>query len=233
MTEKGKIARSGLVPFLIFAAFLILAWSLGRLFPLDEAALRRPLAAVPPAAAGAVFVVLYILVTFFLWFSKDVFRLGAALMFGPLVSTLLVLVAELGNCAVLFFFARRMGKEYVERSLPAGVRGVYDRGGRMGLASLAVIRCAPVFPFRFLDLGAGLSSIPFRRYFTASLIGSPLRIFWLQLVFSLCGTAVLKGPQVLGGYLSAHPGVMLFNLLYIVAMFAGLIAVHMKKRERT
>jgi uncharacterized membrane protein YdjX (TVP38/TMEM64 family) len=232
MTQAPRPAfRQELVSFCVFAAFVVLAWLLGRYSSFGSSSLEQPLSSVPGALRGALFVFLYVTVTFFVWFSKDVFRLMAALMFGPWVSTLLVWLGEMANCAILFRFARTMGSSYVERSLPAKLRTVYEKGSGMGIVPLALLRCAPVFPFRFLDLGAGLSAIPFKRYFAASCIGSPLRIFWLQLVLSLTGTAVFKGPQELVPMLERDPWLIWFSMVYVVFMITALFI--MRKRERT
>jgi uncharacterized membrane protein YdjX (TVP38/TMEM64 family) len=230
---KGKFFpfRLDLFSFLVFVVFVLCGWYAGSHFSLDATRLRQPLAAFPLFLSGLLFVILYVTVTFFLWFSKDVFRLAAALFFGPFVSTVLVWLAEMGNAWVLFHFSRTMGKEYIERSLPLNARRIYERSGGMGFGWLLLLRCAPVVAFRVLDMGAGLSAIPFGRYFLASVIGSPLRIFWLQLVLAGAGTAVFKGPAALNGYLSVHPGVVVFSMLYLFGMIAA--AIFIKTRERT
>jgi uncharacterized membrane protein YdjX (TVP38/TMEM64 family) len=218
------------VLFLAFVAFIVFAWYFSGRFPLTDEAVRRPLGSMAPVISGSLFVILYVVVTFFLWFSKDAFRLAGALVFGPWISTLLVWLAEMVNCWVLFHFARKMGKRYVEHMLPEKAQRIYARVGETGFGWLFLLRCAPVVAFRVLDLSAGLSSVSFGRYFYAACIGSPLRIFWLQLMLAGAGTAVLKGPAVLSEYLVRQPGFLVFSLLYFIFMIVALIIV--KKRER-
>jgi uncharacterized membrane protein YdjX (TVP38/TMEM64 family) len=216
-------------PFVLFLLALAFLWAVSSRVSLGGF-LLRPFSGLPAAAAGLLFVVLYVVVTFFLWFSKDILRLSAALAFGPLVSTLLVWLAEMGNCCALFFFARRMGKGYVEKSLPERFRRMYDGSRELGFGWLLLLRCAPVVPFRFLDLGAGLSPMRFRRYFLSAAVGSPLRIFWLQAVLAGAGTAALKGPAAISGYLERDPALLWFSFLYLAFMAGAWMIVKMKER---
>lgn len=214
---------------LLLAVFLFLVWLAGRQFSLDRTVLQRSLAGMPVVLSGIVFIVLYVVFTFFLWFSKDLFRLAAALVFGPVVSTVLVLCGELGNCGVLFFLSRKMGRRCVEKETPGWARRLYAGSGGLGFGWLLLLRCAPLVPFRFLDLAAGLSAVSFRKYFTAALIGSPLRIFWLQFVLAGIGSAVVN-PDAAAVYFSRHPGILMFSLIYLAFMIAALSII--KKRER-
>jgi uncharacterized membrane protein YdjX (TVP38/TMEM64 family) len=72
-------------------------------------------------------------------------------------------------------------------------------------------------PYRFLDIVAGLTKISFTQYFVAALLGSPLRIFWLQFILTALGKSIFEGPMVILRYFYMHPAVLILSFLYAIA----------------
>src|SRR5436189_110289 len=84
----------------------------------------------------------------------------------------------------------------------------------------------PLVPFRFMDLGFGLTKLPFTKYFLAVVLGSPLRIFWLQFILAGVGEALFKNPSALLDYLMAHQNVLFLSGIYFIGVIiATIIAI--------
>ena len=214
--------------FLLLVLFLFLLWYLGRFFHVDIESLRRPLEQFPVAISCVIYILAYVVVTFFVIFSKDIFYLAGALIFGPYLSALLIFISEAINAFVLFHLARYLGRSFVEKSLGAKHQNLDERLGKIGLLWLFVFRAAPLIPYRFLDLAAGLTKISFKKYILAVIFGSPVKIFWVQYVLFGVGESVFANPQALVDYFSKNPGLMLFSLIYVVLV--GMV-IHKIRRK--
>ena len=204
--------------FLIFVLVLGGLLLLSRFFKITPAELQGYLDGLTLVNAAMLFIVLYVLVTFFIWLSKDAFRIVAAVIFGAGLSTLLIWIAETLNAAVLFHFSRLMGKSFIEQSVLKSKNKLWqDRLSRhSGFFSLVFLRVVPLVPFRFLDLVMGLSPLPFRRYLAVVIIGSPLRIYWLQYILAVVIRNMLRSPPEIMQYLLAEKTIFIVTLVYFV-----------------
>lgn len=204
--------------FLFFVAALVLFWFFGRFFPVDTEAIQKSLAQFPHFYSGVIFVLLYVVVSFFLWFSKDVFRFAAAVLFGAFLSTLFIWIAEIINTGILFHFSRGLGRNFVENSLKGKYRNLDQKLAGLNFFWLFMFRLVPLVPFRFLDLAMGLSKISFRRYFTAAILGSPLRIFWVQFVLAGVGRNFFKSPSLVAEFFLKNQNLFFLSILYLILM---------------
>jgi uncharacterized membrane protein YdjX (TVP38/TMEM64 family) len=219
--------RSGLrFIFLVIAIFLL--WFLGRFFNINIVSVRGYLGQFPIFYAGLIFVALYVAVTFFIWFSKDVFRFAAALLFGPYLSTLLVFICESINAAILFHFSRFLGRDYVRESLKGRLGNLDEKIGDLRFSWLFLFRAVPLIPFRFLDLAAGLTRMTFKKYFAAVVLGSPLRIFWLQYILAGVGRSVFGDPNALTQYLLNNKPAFIASLIYLILV--PIVAARLKHK---
>jgi len=202
--------------FFILIFLIPLIWYLGRFFRLDTASLEQFLKSFPLFYSGILFIILYCLLTFFIWFSKDIFRIIAALLFGAILSTLFIWIAEIINAILLFHLARYLGRGFVQKSLKAGHNKLDERLGKLNFLWIFLFRATPFVPFRFLDLGAGLTRISFMKYLTAVVLGSPLRIFWVQYVLSNVGTDVFNNPYAVTQFFITNKTLFFCSLMYLI-----------------
>lgn len=219
-----KRDSKGRLKFILLILILICFIILGMKYKITPQYLQEKLYEFPPVIMAIIFIVLYVAVTFFIWFSKDVFRLVAAFIFGAIFSTLFVWIAEVINAAVLFCFSRYMGRKFIEEQMSqeAILKWQERLGRRAGFFSLLLLRAIPLVPFRFFDLFMGLSPVSFRKFILVVILGSPLRIFWLQYILAAIGRNIFQGPQVLVSYILANKGVFLASLIYLIlAVFLG------------
>lgn len=218
------------IKFLIFIATIVVFWLLGRYFHIEPDNLEDFLKKIPVLYSAAIFILSYVIVTFFIWFSKDVFRVVAAVLFGAYISTIFVFAAEILNAFILFFLSRYLGRGFVENKAGKSLAGFEKKLEGSGFFWLVMFRLAPFAPFRFMDMAAGLTNIPFKKYLLAVFLGSPLRIFWLQFIFAGVGKSIFYDPKsivsVLTEYLLRNRAVFVFTFIYlilviIVALKAG------------
>ncbi|MDP2906077.1 MAG: VTT domain-containing protein [Candidatus Omnitrophota bacterium] len=215
--------------FLILVIALFLIWYLGGLFHIDYELIRGRLSSLPLFFSGIIFVVLYVVVTFFIWFSKDIFRVIAAVVFGALWSTLFILIAETINAFILFHASRYLGRGFVEKSLRGSGSRFDQRIGRANFLWLLIFRAAPLVPFRFLDLACGLTRISFRKYLSAVILASPLRIFWVQFALAGAGEVVFRNPYALSEYIASNKPLFILSLAYLALVVAAALKLKDKK----
>ncbi len=223
ITRQRNIFR-----FLIFIIALGLIWYLGRFFHIDTQAIENSLRKFPIIYSGVIFIVLYVIVTFFIWFSKDVFRLMAAILFGSYLSTLFVWLAETINAFILFHLARYLGRGFVESSLKTNKRELDKKLANISFFWLFMFRFVPLVPFRFLDLGMGLTDISFRKYLLAVILGTPVRIFWVQYVLCGLGISILRRPYALTEYLLQNKTLFAFSFVYTLLVILVVLKIKAK-----
>lgn len=216
--------------FLIFALILFLFWYLSRYLRIDSAFLENYLAQFPLILSTVLYVFLYVVVTFFIFFSKDIFWFMGALLFGPFLSAVLICIAELANAVILFNMSRFLGRGYVEKKLSDKYRMLDKKISSLNLFWLFIFRAAPLVPYRFMDLAAGLTGMRFSKYLIAVLFGTPLKMFWIQYIIYAVGTSILNNPKVLAEYFIENRPLFLFSLVYLI--LAVMAVIKIAKRER-
>ena len=215
MKNTQDYKRSSL-RFLVLIVFLALTWFLGRAFNIDLDYYKNLLSRVPLVFSGLIFTLSYVIVSFFIWMAKDIFKIVGAVLFGAVFSSLFIFIAELINASILFHLSRFLGREFIERKLKGGLANLDEKIARSGFWGVFVFRIIPLVPYRFLDIAAGLTKISFRQYILAVILGSPVRVFWLQYILAVLGENVFKNPEMIAAYFSANPRVLFFSSIYLV-----------------
>lgn len=209
---------------------MALTWYLGRFVNFDSQAALIFLKKVPFFYAGVIFVILYCTVTFFIWFSKDAFKLLGAVLFGAISSTLFIWAAEIINAFILFNLSRYLGRDFAEKTLKEKFNNLDDKLGRVSLFWLFLFRVAPLIPFRFLDIASGLTTISFRKYLAIVILGSPIRIFWVQYVLTGVGKNIFTNPYALSEYLVQNKTLFIFSLAYLILVILVLFKIKLKEK---
>ncbi|HBR14226.1 MAG TPA: hypothetical protein DD723_01595 [Candidatus Omnitrophica bacterium] len=219
MNQKS-VQPNKTLKIVLLVIILLACWFLGRYLHIDLEKYQEILLKYPPVLSGVIFVVLYVGLTSLILFGpKDILRIGAAVLFGPYRSTVLVWIGELGNAFVLFHLSRKLGREYVEAKFGFRNQDPDKIKKESGFLEIMALRINPLVPFRFMDLGFGLSSIGFKKYFAAIFLTSLIRVFWLQYILAGVGGNVFKDPSVVMNYLMAHPFILVGSAVYFLAIF--------------
>lgn len=215
------------IEFLILILAVFLLWYLGRYFHIDTQGIQRSLQRLPLFYSGIIYIALYVIVTFFVFFSKDVFWLMGAVLFGPLLSALFICISEIINAFILFYLARSLGRSFVSKRLSAKYKELDEKLGKINFFWLFIFRAAPLIPYRFQDLAAGLTRIHFRRYLAAVILGSPLKIFWIQYILFGVGINTFN-PYALAGYFLGNKALFIFSIIYIILVIAVIFKIRAK-----
>ena len=219
------------IKFLLFVVLALLFLSLGKVFSFDQAVFESFFRRFPIVPSSVIFVVLYVVLTFFIWLGpKDILRIVSALVYGPYLSTLLVWVAEAINVVVLFAMSRRLGRQYVEQKLKGRMARLDETVSHTGFWSIFFLKLTPIVPFRFLDLGFGLTSISLKKYWTISALATPLRIFYLQFLLAL-GLETVLNPDKLRAYFETNPLVMKLCFAYLVLSVVVMVVWRRKRKK--
>jgi len=217
--------------FLIFFILVLIFLFVGRVYSIDQEGIQNYLGRIPVVWSGIVFVVLYVVLSFFIWLGpKDIFKIVGVLVYGLYTSTLLIYIAEMINVLALFSLSRFMGRDFVAQKLPGKIQQIDQAVSRTGFFSIFFARFFPIIPFRFLDIGFGLTKIRLRKYWSICLLSSPLRIFFVQLFLSL-GLDTVMNPQKLEQYLTAHPHIMGVTFLYSIGALVMVFIWKMKSKK--
>lgn len=217
------------IGFIFLVATIILTWYLGRYFHIDTAGIQESLKGCSLFYGGVLYIVLYVVISFFIFFSKDVLWFIGAVLFGPYLSALFICISEVFNAFILFYLARCLGKAYVEKSLSGKYRSLYEKLGRISLFWLFIFRAAPLIPYRFLDLACGLTSIRFRKYLAAVMLGTPVKMLWVQHILYGVGKNILNNPYALVEYFLNNKPLLLFSLIYIILVI--MVVLKMKTKD--
>jgi len=205
------------IRFLLFLVLLVICFYLGRNIDLDPTELNERLNHYPLVVSSVVFILLYVGVTFFVWFAaKDVFRIASALVYGPYLSALLVYLGEMGNALVLFNLSRRLGQDYVIHKLGIKEEEINKNKEDKGFLGTFTLRINPLVPYRLQDLGAGLSTISFKKYMSAIIPASAPRILFFQYVIAGVGMSIFKDLEFAMQYMMDHEEILLFGMIYFL-----------------
>lgn len=210
-----RVKRKNRLKFLLLVLCLALLWFGGRHLHIDTAALESSLNRFPFIYSAIIYVFLYVIITFFIFFSKDIFWIAGAVAYGPYLSTLLVVISEIINAFILFHIARYLGRGFVEHYVKKKEWDLDERLGSINFFWLFIVRVVPLIPYRFLDLGIGLTRIHFRRYFAAVLLTTPIRAFWVQYILAGVGRNIFNKPEALTAYFLQNRILFVFSIIYL------------------
>lgn len=217
--------------FLIFIIIIFLLWHLGRFIHIDIQGMNDALVKFPKFYSGILFVLLYVIITFFVWFSKDIFWIVGAVLFGAILSTLYVWIAEILNAFILFYMSRFLGRNFVQRY----AKGKYDKFdkkiGRLSFSWFFMLRVIPLIPYRFLDIGAGLTCISSKRYMTAVILGTPIKTFWIQYIIAGVGVNILKDPYAITEYFLSNKILLGISFIYSILVILLVIRFKIKLKD--
>jgi uncharacterized membrane protein YdjX (TVP38/TMEM64 family) len=217
------------VKFLILIISIALIWYLGKYFPIDASAIQGSLKKLPLFYSGIIFVILYCIVTFFIWLSKDYFKFIAAVLFGPYLSTLFIWISEIINATILFYIARLLGRDFVENSLRGRYNKLDEGLGNLSFFWLFLFRAVPLIPFRFLDLSLGFTRVSFRKYLAAVILGSPLRIFWVQYILFRVGKSIFTDHAKLVEFFISNKAVFILSFIYLILVIVVALKIKTKR----
>jgi uncharacterized membrane protein YdjX (TVP38/TMEM64 family) len=119
--------------------------------------------------------------------SSHLFIVAAALVWGPVLGMSLSWLGILVGSTVAFVFARWMGRDWVQKRLPARLRRWDNALGQRGFRTVLVMRLL-LFTFGPMQLMLGVSTVRFVPFF----LGSALGVLPLLALESWVGAGVVQ-----------------------------------------
>lgn len=155
-------------------------------------------------AMVAVFIAVYILQTALSLPGAAILSLAAGAVFGVLMGTLYVNIGATVGASLAFLVARYLFHDVIQNKFGPRLEKMNRELESRGLNYLLFLRLVPLFPFFLINLGAGLTRLPFRTFF----IGTMLGIIPGSFVFCNAGASLAEitsmsdvaSPRVLGSF---------------------------------
>ncbi|MBN2484230.1 MAG: HAD-IA family hydrolase [Candidatus Omnitrophica bacterium] len=121
---------------------------------------------------GAVYVLIYALNTVTMFPPIALVAFIAGFLFGKVWGGVYLFSGAILGTSVTFFIARGLGRSLIEKLLRGRGKKVDELLRKKGFSTVLFLRLIPVIPYEVLNYLSGLSSMKFRHYFTATLLGS-------------------------------------------------------------
>ena len=170
------------------------------------------------------FMGLYILQTALSLPGAAILSLAAGAIFGSIMGTVYANIAATIGATLAFLVTRYLLRDVVLSRFGQKLEGMNRELESRGFNYLLFLRLVPVFPFFLINLAAGLTRLPLRTFFIATMVGIiPGGFVYVNAGASLATIDSLSGiasPRVLGS----------FALLGLFALFPVLYT-HFKRRN--
>ena len=218
------------IVLLVFAAaaiILFFALDLDRFLSLDALKANHlalvAYSAVHPRATVAGFMALYIVQTALSLPGAAILSLAAGALFGVIPGTIYANIAATIGATLAFLVTRYLLRDVVLGRFGHRLEGMNRALETRGFNYLLFLRLVPVFPFFLINLAAGLTRLPVRTFFLATLLGIiPGGFVYANAGASLAtvdSLAEVASPRVLGS-------------LMLLGLFALLPVLYTKFKKR-
>lgn len=137
--------------------------------------------------------------------------MAGGFLFGPVLGTVVNILAATAGACLTFFIGRFLGRETVQRFLPARLQTLDAHLAGRGLRVILSMRLIPLVPFNGLNYGAGLTRVSFRDY----LVGTAIGISPGATLYTLMGHSAAEASVPGVGF--ALAGLGLLSLLPVVS----------------
>ncbi len=167
-------------------------------------------------AMVAGFMAVYIIQTALSLPGAAIMSLAAGAIFGSIMGTVYANIAATIGATLAFLVTRYLLRDMVLSRFGSKLEGMNRELETRGFNYLLFLRLVPVFPFFLINLAAGLTRLPLRTFFIATMVGIiPGGFVYVNAGASLASIDSLSGiasPRVLGSFVLLG----LFALLPVV-----------------
>ena len=150
------------------------------------------------------FMAVYIIQTALSLPGAAILSLAAGAIFGSIMGTVYANIAATIGATLAFLVTRYLLRDAVLNKFGAKLEGMNRELETRGFSYLLFLRLVPVFPFFLINLAAGLTKLPLRTFFIATMVGIiPGGFVYVNAGASLATIDTLSGiasPRVLGSF---------------------------------
>ena len=202
-TRKLLIAIAGITGVALFFWF-----DLQRYLTLDALKTNRQALSNYYAAHTVVmiagFMAIYIIQTALSLPGAAILSLAAGAIFGSVMGTIYANIAATTGATLAFLVTRYLLRDVVLNKFGTKLEKINRELEQRGFNYLLFLRLVPLFPFFLINLAAGLTRLPLRTFFIATMLGIiPGGFVYVNAGASLATIDSLSGiasPQVLGSF---------------------------------
>lgn len=152
----------------------------------------------------AAFMAVYIIQTALSLPGAAILSLAAGAIFGSIMGTVYANIAATIGATLAFLVTRYLLRDAVLSKFGSKLEGMNRELETRGFSYLLFLRLVPVFPFFLINLAAGLTKLPLRTFFIATMVGIiPGGFVYVNAGASLATIDSLSGiasPRVLGSF---------------------------------
>ena len=153
---------------------LVLAASAALYILLPPERIRESLSALGAWAPVVYMTMFAVLPAFF--FPVAVLALAGGLVFGLWQGALYTFIGAVVNCSVMFWMARRWGREQIRTLIEARLDPKWQQRlskleGREGFVLLIILRLIPAVPYNLINYAFGLTGMQYPAYILGSALG--------------------------------------------------------------
>lgn len=150
------------------------------------------------------FMAIYIVQTALSLPGAAILSLAAGAIFGTVLGTFYAIIAATVGATLAFLVTRYLLRDVVLNTFGSKLEGMNRELEERGFNYLLFLRLVPVFPFFLINLAAGLTRLPLRTFFFATMLGIiPGGFVYVNAGASLATIDSLSGiasPRVLGSF---------------------------------
>jgi uncharacterized membrane protein YdjX (TVP38/TMEM64 family) len=150
------------------------------------------------------FMAVYIVQTALSLPGAAILSLAAGAVFGSIMGTVYANIAATAGAALAFLMTRYLLRDAVLSRFGSKLEGMNRELETRGFNYLLFLRLVPVFPFFLINLAAGLTRLPLRTFFIATMLGIiPGGFVYVNAGASLATIDSVSGiasPRVLGSF---------------------------------
>ncbi|WP_373598096.1 TVP38/TMEM64 family protein [Paraclostridium bifermentans] len=121
--------------------------------------------------APIIYIIMFALVPLTL-FPDSILAIGGGLIFGLTKGYIYTLIGALLGASLSFYISRKLGRNFVKKLTKEKLDTIEKMINDKGFFVVLILRLVPLFPFDIISYGAGLTSIKFRDFMFATLIGT-------------------------------------------------------------
>lgn len=121
--------------------------------------------------APMVYIIMFALVPLTL-FPDSILAIGGGLIFGLGKGYIYTLIGALIGASLSFYISRKLGRNFVKKLTKEKLDNIEEMINSKGFFVVLILRLIPLFPFDIISYGAGLTSIKYKDFLIATIIGT-------------------------------------------------------------
>ncbi|CEN21447.1 TVP38/TMEM64 family protein [Paraclostridium sordellii] len=121
--------------------------------------------------APLVYIIMFALVPLTL-FPDSILAIVGGMVFGLFKGYIYTLIGALIGATISFYISRKLGRAFVKKLTKEKLDNIEELINSKGFFIVLILRLVPLFPFDIISYGSGLTSIKYKDFLLATIIGT-------------------------------------------------------------